>query len=740
MIRAREAQRRGHLLLSAGLIAFLPLAPPAAAQVPADLLAETRAARDAGDVARAEALARQGMAASTDPVWPLTLALVLADAGRAAEALAVLGAARDPPLPRREQLMAEGYAHLRGGDEFAAMRAYGEVLLLDPANPEARDTVAAILDRQRGPHGAARLAGAPPERAADKAAALTRWGAEVRPAEFARRFEISDRAIAAQDALLATLAADPGADPALVRRVRLDRMVALRDRVRMAEVVAEADALRRGGALPPWALQAEADARLYLRQPERALRLYEELLEAEPDNLQAAYGRVFALVETERLREAIEAADAIAASRPRFVAFAGSPATAPDPEALYASQLAAEVRLWSNREAEGHRQIDVLAAGAPANASLRLALSGAHAARGWPRAAEAEAGIAASLDPDGISPRIALADTALARRRYDLARERIAALVLLAPENVRVARLAKEHRAATGWHLEADGSLSFGDGGGDNRLGDGYSLLGRLSSPLLAGRLRLFAEAENSRATPIEGTAERTRLAGGIAIEGVDLVARAHVAANFGALERAGAGLSLDWSADDHWSFAVEAELFTRQTPLRALLSGIRADAVAAAVRFRRDERFEAAARLGWLDFSDGNDRWWGGLSLVRRLVSIPHFDLSGRADLWGSSNSAPGGPYFAPARDLSATLGLGAQHVAWRRYERAFVHALDLDAGPYWQRGFGGDWIATARYEHRWRFDPWRELVYGVMVSRRVYDGEAERTLTLSAGLRQRF
>jgi biofilm PGA synthesis protein PgaA len=740
MTRCRASQPRLRLLLTAGLLSLLFTPTSEAARASGDLLAETRAARDAGDYRRAEALARRGLGGSADAVWPLTLALILADQGRSAEAIQLLQAPHEPPLTQIERLRAEGYAHLRAGDDFAAMRAYGEALLLDPGNAEARETLATLLDRQRAPHGAARLAGAPAAREADQAAALTRWGPEVRPPDPERRFEITDRAIAAHDSLLARLAEAPASDPALERRVRLDRIVALRDRVRMAEVVAEAEELQRDAALPPYALQAEADARLHLRQPDRALQLYESLLETEPDDIQAAYGRIFALIETERLAEAIRSADSVAASRPRFIGFAGGPATTPDPEALYAAQLAAEVRLWSNLEAEGHAGLRALAEAAPANPSLRVAMSGAHGARGWPRAAEAEAEIAASLDPDGLSPQIALADTALVRRRYPRAGQRIEALLRLAPENVRVARLAKEHHAATGWQLEADGSLSFGDGGGDNRLGDGHVLMGRLSSPIVAQNLRLFAEAENSRATPVEGTAERTRLAAGLAVEGVDMVARAHVAANLGALDRAGAGLSIDWWADDRWSFALEGELFSRQTPLRALLAGIRADAVTAAARFRRDERFEVAARVGWLGFSDGNDRWWGGVSAAQRLVSAPHFDLSGRADLWFSSNSAPGGPYFAPERDLSATLGLGAQHVAWRRYERAFVHALDVDAGLYQQRGFESDWIATARYEHRWRFDPWREVITGVTVSRRVYDGEPERTLALHAGLRQRF
>ena len=140
-------------------------------------------------------------------------------------------------------LLAEAQAALRDKRDWDALRAFGEVLRLEPDNAEARRGAADILDRNRGSHGAAALAGVPDWRAADMAAARVRWGAEVQPEDVARRFEGTDRAIADLDALLAKLKADPTADPALVRRIRLDRMVALRDRVQMAEVIAEAQAL-----------------------------------------------------------------------------------------------------------------------------------------------------------------------------------------------------------------------------------------------------------------------------------------------------------------------------------------------------------------------------------------------------------------------------------------------------------------------------------------------------------------
>lgn len=389
-------------------------------------------------------------------------------------------AAADAPVP---QLLDGARVALKDGRDWDALRAFGEVLRAEPDNAEARAGAAAILDRNRGNHGAAALAGVPDWRAADMAAARVRWGAEVRPEAVARRFEGTDRAIADLVVLLAKLRAEPVPDAGLVRRVRLDRMVALRDRVRMAEVIAEAGAL---APLPAYADQAYADALLYERRPEAALAAYDRVLAEDPGNIQALYGRVFALVEQESLREAFAAADAVLKEQPRFRAPAGGPATNPNPEHAYAAQLAAEVRLWGNRPAEGTARLTPLAEGAPASSSFRRSMAGAYAARGWPRRAEAEAEVAASLDPDSLATGIALADAALVRRRLGEAEARVDGLMALAPENRAVQRLDQELRAARGWQLSAELRPTWNDGGGGFASGEGYDFGATLVSPEVA--------------------------------------------------------------------------------------------------------------------------------------------------------------------------------------------------------------------------------------------------------------
>src|SRR5262249_17728024 len=155
----------------------------------------------------------------------------------------------------------------------------------DPANVEARDAVQAILRDLRAPWGANRFASTPPPLplASEMAAAEVRWGDVDRPYDPRQRFVAVDRALATLDGLIAKAAANK--DTAALVSLRMDRMVALRDRVRMADVVNEADLLRQEGvALPAYAREALADALLYLHQPRAALAEYEAVLAADPHN------------------------------------------------------------------------------------------------------------------------------------------------------------------------------------------------------------------------------------------------------------------------------------------------------------------------------------------------------------------------------------------------------------------------------------------------------------------------
>jgi biofilm PGA synthesis protein PgaA len=701
------------------------------------LLAATRAYRDVKNAAAAERLARQGLQRFPQgPNWPLILSLVLSDAGRTDEALAFLAeptALRAPPV---ERLMAEAHAWQRAGDPFKALHLYTEAIRVAPDNAEPKREAAGILADLNGPYGAADLAGTSLPNAAQQAGALVRYG-EIPVSDPARRFDATDAALARLDALLADL---PGTEADLRRRVRLDRMVALRDRVRMDEAKTEGDALRTDAPLPAFAESAYADALLYLKQPGPSREAYERVLAESPDDVQARYGVFYASVELEDYEAAYTAIDTLVNAEPLWRTYRNDPSRYANPERASAEVTAAAARYYGNQLGEAWARITRVTAAAPALANARIATSQISAARGWPMRAEAEAQIAASLAPRRVDTQIALAETAAANQRLTDA-DRIAAdLAAQYPENLAVGRLVRDLDAARRWQFGLDGEPSNSDGGGANASGEAVTIDSRLNSPPIADHWRFFVLSGYSDAHPPEGFVSRGRAGAGVEWRSARLTASLFPTASWGTLSKRGVGATMDWLITDQIQFAIAAERFTKDTPLRALLQGITSTDYATRATYRWHESRSVSANAVYQPFSDDNQRLAGGVTFRQMVVNQPRINMTAVADAYASRNTRLDAPYYNPARDLSATGGAVMEHLMWRRYDMSLAQALTVDAGLYAQRDYSNSWVGTLRYEHRWRIDPLTSFYYGVGLSRRVYDGVPERTLTFTAGLGQRF
>jgi biofilm PGA synthesis protein PgaA len=705
------------------------------------LLAATRAYRDLGRYADAARLAREGQRRFPgDTVWPLVLSLVLSDAGQTTEALEVL---RTPAAQRAspvERLMAEGYAYRRAGNPAAALKAYGEAVRLSRGSQGVRNEAAGVLIDLGAPYGAATIAGDTRPIQAQQAGAMVRWGEQVRSEDPARRFEGTDAALARIEALLASLPAD---DKALRRQLRLDRLVALRDRQRMKEAVEEGDALRADGPLPAFAEQAYGDALLNVRRPEDARDAYARILAQSPKDVQARYGAFYAAVDLDDFTAAYATIDSLVADEPIWRRYRNDPSPHENPERAYAETTAAQARYYGNQLGEAWDRLVRLSDNAPANPNTRLALYQVANGRGWPRRAEEEAQIGASLAPRDLGSRIALIEVAINAYRFTEAQRMLDDLLAIYPGDQAVRRLARDLDAKRRFVLDVRVQPSNSDGGGANAAGQAIMSEARLYSPPIADNWRVFALSDYSNANPPEGFVQRGRVGGGIEYRMAWpwLTATVYPTASWGTLNKAGGGATLDWWVTDQIQLSASGELFTIDTPLRALLFGITANEYAAKATYRWHESRSVAATFAYLPFTDGNQRVTGGLTYKERLINIPGFDLTGRAEAYGSSNTLGGlTPYYNPSQDLSLTGGLLAEHVLWRRYDNSLVQALAVDAGLYAEQGFTSNWIGTLNYEHRWRFDPLTEFRYGVMIMRRVYDGSVENTLGFTIGLRQRI
>jgi biofilm PGA synthesis protein PgaA len=693
--------------------------------------------------AEAEALARAVLVANPlDAEAAMLLAGVLTDSGRAAEAMALMEGQVQRQGGDAQQWIALGNAARALPDPFGALRAFGQARMHDPGNAEAAASLSAVLRDLDAPFGAAmQSTPVPLALRAAQAGRLVRWAGQFEPLSPARRFEAADSALAEIDRLLAESHAMTDADLAARGRLRLDRLVALRLRERWADTADGAAALRAEGVvLPAYARQAEADALLALQQPERALVAYLEVLAAEPGNREARIGRFYAEVEVEDFAAAFASAEALGAGERESRSRPLDPVPRPNPDWLDARMLAANARGWTDMHAEAWRLMNPLVEGAPSLAWARSSRAALAATRGWPRWADKEMRIVATMAPDDRGVQLGLADSAMRRARWEEARPALASLQAAYPQDAAVQRSARDLAAHDMAEIDAGVTLRKENGNSPNAPGNGIDAYLHFYTPPIAELWRGVVAAERQSATPPEGSALRIRHGAGLEYRGADLRFDVMAWSNQGTLDKSGIGVRAAWLPNDHLRLDVDAESFAVDTPLRALIHGITADAAGAAASYTWHE--SASVSIGWrgMDFSDGNRRNALSLNGRLRVLAQPRVKIDLMPALYRSTNSLQGVPYFNPVSDRSMALSLRTEQLLWRRYERSFGHELTLTGGSYWQQDYGTGSIGSLRYQQAWRNDPRTSLNWGVEIRRAIYDGVPERSANVFLNLNHRF
>jgi biofilm PGA synthesis protein PgaA len=216
------------------------------------------------------------------------LFFTLADAGQLDAALTAANHCVTAFATQRDAHAARAYVHEKKGAWVDALSDYERMLALDPSNRAAKRARALIAARLGAQQLALEHANAQPEAFSaaelrrmrgDVSATLIRWG-EMRDARDPERFKETDAAL---QRLSPQAIAQLSGDEAL--RARFDRLLALRDRVRMQDVVNDYRKLQQEKVeLPPYAATAVADALLYLELPDEARELYARSLRADPNN------------------------------------------------------------------------------------------------------------------------------------------------------------------------------------------------------------------------------------------------------------------------------------------------------------------------------------------------------------------------------------------------------------------------------------------------------------------------
>ncbi len=545
----------------------------------------------------------------------------------------------------------------------------------------------------------------------------------------------------ADSAIEEYLRRSPANDPTLPTRIRYDRLILLSKLGRHQQVVDEYQALNdtAGLVVPAYALPAVGDSFMALKRPFEAAPVLEAALKADPDNSDVRMQLAYAYLESERPTTAIRGLEAYRETQPAWLYAPGARQGSQNWRRADTDSTLAMLHAFSEDLPSAERDITAMLGIAPNNAGMQTSLGQVYMMRGWPERALERFRMASTLDERDVNARVGQVEALVTLRRDDQARDLHDLLVKEYGDQPNVQRMDELWRNHRGWQWRAyvAGARSNG-GSGNTPFGNRDGEYGvEVQSPLIDDRWRLTAVADDRWADFDRDRIHHRRQGVGVryAYDRLDT----HLGIYHASDRVGGTGVSLDvgWRFSDTLDGQLSLRRNDADASLQARDAGITADSAAINLVYERNERTEFRGGLTHWRYEDGNRRTALNLNAEQRLWTRPYFLLDGLAGLYGSRGSRRDTPYFNPSRDGSLELGLRADHLVWREYERHFRHRLTATAGRYWQEGFGTHWVPALRYEHEWKFALGRVLTYGVSWSRPVYDGVREERFGFDAELR---
>ncbi len=515
------------------------------------------------------------------------------------------------------------------------------------------------------------------------------------------------------------------------RYTEFDRLVALRDRMRMDEVLDLYQIIKHQKCyIPTYALAAVADAYLHERNPEAARGLYLQALSLSKNdrdypNREWQLKLVEAYIDNNEFDAAQRLIDHLVATIPPILnrGLRGVEVDNEFYEEARVNQILA--RLHADQLNEGQELLDKALKSAPYNLDVRLAKGDLFQFRGQPRAAQRQyAGVL--VDDPGNSPAATgIAETAIALNDTQTAKHHLGGLVQYYPENREVQRINQLFHAynqplftiASGW-----GSSPTGGGRRGNQNWQVDSLL---YSGIFNQHWRVLAHAFNAEADFDEKVGRRGRLGIGLDYKSPLWQVSGEINQDQTRFDHYGSSIGSSWTPDDHWLLNAKFESNSNNIPLQAAASGIRMCSLELGIGYNHNEsrNLSAAVSNSWL--SDNNNRIEASAGWQERWRSGPIYKLDTLLTISGSHNSLSNADYFNPQNDFSIDAQMINEWTLWRSYQRSFKQRLVLGAGEYWQQGFASGMTSTLRYEQEVNLDPFRTLSYGVAYERHPFDGE---------------
>jgi biofilm PGA synthesis protein PgaA len=617
------------------------------------------------------------------------------------------------------------YSYLRMGDGARAYTAWLEAKKGGQVSDQTLDAVKLVLLEQYGASLEALVVakegkvGQPAELeslALDRAATKLRWG-------------LVDEALAELEAILEK---DPGN-----LRARGDYIVALRQKDRMNDALAQFEIYRRSGApISYWVSQAVADAYIYLRKPEEAEVYYKMTLEKDPENFGAMMGLFYVYTDLRqwqmasqmlgRLNEQVE-------KQKKALAWNESVLAKKRYTADYNTLILARgwFLLYQDQLKEGQEYFEYYLGEAASDTSLRGGLAHAYLWRHWPRRAKEQFDIIKAQDPQDYRGLTGLAWTLDELNYKREARALADDLHQRFPSNLFIYDLWESLRVEDMWHVQPDFRFTREFSGATEYTAS--LLLEKSLTPLFSLNTEILRQEawDNSQGQDVRADWNRVGL-GFRWIVMPELIWWQNLSVDYVKGSEFGSDTRLMWWPTDPLRISADYNSFSLAVPIRPRARGVTASSASGDVSYLesdlRDYGFAAACQ--W--FSDGNVHPFGGARYNQNVYLTPDVKVRAGIEAALGGYSKQDVDYYSPQYDWSVLLTSAIQWVNYARYEKKSMSAVYLRAGVSGEYNYSTYPVAGITFEQSYVHSKTFNVTGGVSYDLKVYDGDYTNVLGL--------
>ncbi len=473
-------------------------------------------------------------------------------------------------------------------------------------------------------------------------------------------------------------------------RLKYDYIYALRTRERMPDALKEYERLNEEQQqhAPPHTRQAVADAYLNQKQPQRALALYQRLLDETQYPEAALYtGTYYAYIESENYRPA---SFLLAQLDKQTPARRYSDQPGADPVAnwdrLDLDQLIALDATYRNQLDEAEKRLAAIYAKSPRNSEVMSSYATVLNWRGLTRQADQLMRLAQLNEPNSTSLMLNTANSPWDIQQYPRWEQTLNNLILIIPDDDGLKRNLAEWNHRKIAPIESQFTVgksrtndrAAGVNGRPDR--DCYS---RLNSPWLNDNWRLFADHQYRTANFDGQDINDQRSSLGMEWQKERKHAWIKLSQQVDGSEDR--GFSLGWSQwlNDNWRYQLNYASKADSIPLRAVQDETSGKASGLALDWQQNESRNASFSYNVLDLNDSNISHSASAAMKQRIFAKG-------VDLYYEKNKQKNVNYFNPEQSQSLGLSLAHDWVTWRHYDCNLTRHFAVSGGMSHQSDYG--------------------------------------------------